>query len=94
VEMVLKGGTVNFFGGCATGTKVELDTNRLHYNDITLKASFHHTPASCRKALDLIASGRFNCAEYITGRAPLVELNDVFHRLMDRSNDIKTAIIP
>jgi L-iditol 2-dehydrogenase len=94
VEMVRKGGTVNFFGGCAAGTKVELDTNRLHYNDITLKASFHHTPASCRKALDLIASGRFNCAEYITGRAPLVELNDVFQRLMDRSNDIKTAIIP
>ena len=27
VNMVRKGGTVNFFGGCATGTKVQLDTN-------------------------------------------------------------------
>src|SRR2546430_4218451 len=26
VEMVRKGGTVNFFGGCASGTKVQLDT--------------------------------------------------------------------
>ena len=30
VQMVRKGGTVNFFGGCAAGTKVQLDTNRLH----------------------------------------------------------------
>src|SRR5947209_7222778 len=29
VEMVRKGGTVNFFGGCAAGTTVALDTNRL-----------------------------------------------------------------
>src|ERR1700678_1086118 len=94
VDMVRRGGTVNFFGGCAAGTKVEIDTNRLHYNDITLKASFHHTPAACRKAFDLLASGRFKCSEYITGRAQLSELETVLRRLKDRSNDIKTAIIP
>jgi L-iditol 2-dehydrogenase len=94
VDMVRRGGTVNFFGGCAAGTKVEIDTNRLHYNDITLKASFHHTPAACRKAFDLLASGRFKCSEYITGRAQLAELETVLRRLMDRSNDIKTAILP
>jgi L-iditol 2-dehydrogenase len=94
VDMVRRGGTVNFFGGCAAGTKVEIDTNRLHYNDITLKASFHHTPAACRKAFDLLASGRFKCSEYITGRAHLSELETVLRRLNDRSNDIKTAIIP
>lgn len=94
VEMVRRGGTVNFFGGCAAGTKVEIDTNRLHYNDISLKASFHHTPAACRKAFDLLASGRFKCSEYITGRAGLSDLESVLRRLMDRSNDIKTAILP
>ena len=94
VDMVRRGGTVNFFGGCATGTKVEIDTNRLHYNDITLKASFHHTPAACRKAFDLLASGRFKCSEYITGRAQLGDLETVLRHLMDRSNDIKTAILP
>ncbi|MGC1298927.1 MAG: zinc-binding dehydrogenase, partial [Alloacidobacterium sp.] len=94
VEMVRKGGTVNFFGGCAAGTRVELDTNRLHYNDITLKASFHHTPATARRAFELITSKQFNCREYITGRAPLSRLDEVFRRLMDRANDIKTAIIP
>jgi L-iditol 2-dehydrogenase len=94
VDMVRKGGTVNFFGGCAAGTKVELDTNRLHYNNITLRASFHHTPAAARKAFDLIVSGQFRCSDTITSRAPLSELNRVFRRLMNRAGDIKTAIIP
>jgi L-iditol 2-dehydrogenase len=41
-----------------------------------------------------LASGRFKCSEYITGRAQLAELETVLRRLMDRSNDIKTAILP
>ncbi len=94
VELVRKGGTVNFFGGCAANTHVTLDTNRLHYSDITLRATFHHTPEICRKALDLIASGGFQSEAFITGRAHLYELNRVFEKLMNRSSEIKTAIVP
>ena len=94
VELVRKGGTVNFFGGCALGTHVTLDTNRIHYSDITLRATFHHTPAICRKALDLIAGGRFQAGAFITGHAHLYELNRVFEKLMNRGSEIKTAIVP
>ncbi len=98
VEMVRKGGLVNFFGGPPSGTVVALDTNRLHYGDITLKASFHHTPGACRRAFRLIRSGRFRCAEFLTGRAGLDEVPEVFRRMMTRSatgmRDIKTAIFP
>ncbi len=94
VELVRKGGTVNFFGGCAANTHVTLDTNRIHYSDITLRATFHHTPEICRKALDLIAGGRFQAGAFITGRAHLYELNRVFEKLMNRGSEIKTAIVP
>ncbi len=94
VELVRKGGTVNFFGGCAANTHVTLDTNRIHYSDITMRATFHHTPAMCRKALELIASGKFQAGAFITGRAHLYELNRVFEKLMNRSTEIKTAIVP
>ena len=98
VGMVRKGGLVNFFGGPPSGTVVALDTNRLHYGDITLKASFHHTPGTCRRAFHLIRSGRFRCAEFLTGRAGLDEVPEVFRRMMTRSTtgirDIKTAIFP
>ncbi|HTW79922.1 MAG TPA: zinc-binding dehydrogenase [Terracidiphilus sp.] len=94
VELVRKGGTVNFFGGCAANTRVTLDTNRIHYSDITLRATFHHTPAICRKALDIIAGDRFQASAFITGHANLYELNRVFEKLMHRSTEIKTAIVP
>ncbi len=93
-EMVRKGGTVNFFGGCAKGSKVELDTNRLHYSEVTLKATFHHTPDAVRKAFALIAEKKIRPAEYITGEAPLSRLQQVLQHMMNRNGDIKTAIIP
>ena len=71
-----------------------IQTGIVHYSDITLRATFHHTPAMCRKALDFIASGRFQAGAFITGRAHLYELNRVFEKLMNRSSEIKTAIVP
>jgi L-iditol 2-dehydrogenase len=97
VDMVRKGGVVNFFGGPPSGTRVTLDTNQLHYGDITLKASFHHTPATCRTALKLITSGRFRSAEAITGRVALGQVPELFARMMTRtggSREIKTAVFP
>jgi len=99
VDMVRKGGVVNFFGGPPSKTKVDLDTNQLHYNEITLKASFHHTPATTRRALEMITSGKFSAADCITARAKLNELPQIFHRMLTRSKgvhgpDIKTAILP
>lgn len=94
IDMARKGGTVNFFGGCAAGTKVALDTNRLHYSEIALKATFHHTPETVRKAFALIAERKIRGADYITGEAPLSRLQQVLRHMLNRNGDIKTAIIP
>ena len=94
VDMVRRGGAVNFFGGCASGTKVELDTNRLHYSELTLRATFHHTPESVRKAFALIAEKKIKSTDYVTGEAPLSKLKQVLQQMLDRGNQIKTAIIP
>ena len=98
VAMVRKGGVVNFFGGPPSGTVVGLDTNRLHYGDITLKASFHHTPATCRTAFELIAGGGFRAGDFLTGTARLAEVPEVFRGMLTRSArnvaDIKTVVLP
>ena len=93
---VRKGGTVNFFGGCPSGSKVQFDTTLLHYSEITLKASFHHTPYYIRRALDTIASGDVSAVDLVTAEAPLRDLPEVFRHLEDRngSGDLKTAILP
>ena len=90
-------------GGPPAGTRVKLDTNLLHYSELTLKASFHHTPSPVRTAFALLTSGRFLSQNFITGRAPLAEVGEVYERMLEsrmispgapRDLDIKTAIIP
>lgn len=94
-RLVRKGGTVNFFGGCPTGTSVNLDTTLLHYSEITCKASFHHTPTHIRRALQLIADGVINALQFVTHADSLDALPKILSDLANRrSVDIKTAIIP
>lgn len=65
-SLVRKGGYVHFFGGCASGTSVNIDTRRLHYDEVKIISSFHHTPQYFREALDLIATGKVDVKKLIT----------------------------
>jgi L-iditol 2-dehydrogenase len=99
VQMARKGGLVNLFGGPPAGTTVAFDTNLIHYSDLNIKASFHHTPATARAAFDLLCSGRFDCAGFVTGSAALEDVPEVFKRMLTRpvegvAPEIKTAIFP
>jgi L-iditol 2-dehydrogenase len=94
-QLVRKGGTINFFGGCPTGTKVALDTSLLHYSEITCKASFHHTPDHIRRSLVLIAEGKVTAGHLVNHEEPLSQLPQVLSDLAHhRNGQIKTAIIP
>jgi L-iditol 2-dehydrogenase len=94
VNMVRRGGTVNFFGGCPNDSKVNLDTALLHYSEITCKASFHHTPAYIRKALDLVSAGHIRASVFVNREEPLANLLEVMRHLMSHNGHLKTAIVP
>jgi L-iditol 2-dehydrogenase len=94
VDMVRRGGTVNFFGGCPNDSKVSLDTALLHYSEITCKASFHHTPAYIQKALDLICAGHITASFFVNREEPLTNLLEVMRHLMSHDGHLKTAIVP
>ena len=94
-QMVRRGGTINFFGGCPAGTKVGLDTSLLHYSEITCKATFHHTPHHIRRSLDLISEGKINASHVVNHEEPLSHLPQVLSDMAHhRNGQIKTAIIP
>jgi L-iditol 2-dehydrogenase len=94
-RLVRKGGVINFFGGCAAGTKVGLDTGLLHYSEITCKASFHHTPAHIKKALELISDQVIAASYMVNHEERLAQLPQVLADMAHRRNgQIKTAIIP
>ncbi len=94
VNMVRRGGTVNFFGGCPNESRVSLDTSLLHYSEITCKASFHHTPLHIRKALDFICNGDIRARDFVNREEPLANLLEVMRHLMSHNGHLKTAILP
>jgi L-iditol 2-dehydrogenase len=94
VQLLRRGGVVNFFGGCPSGTHLNLDTSLLHYSELTCKASFHHTPALIRKALDIVGRGYISAKDLVNRVEPLTNLIQVMQHLMSHNGHLKTAIIP
>jgi L-iditol 2-dehydrogenase len=94
IRLLRRGGVVNFFGGCPSGTEIKLDTNLLHYSELTCKASFHHTPALVRKALDAVSRGCVSAKDMVNRVEPLINLLAVMQHLMSHNGHLKTAIIP
>ncbi|NIR44927.1 MAG: zinc-binding dehydrogenase, partial [Gemmatimonadetes bacterium] len=66
VSLARRGGEVLMFGGCESGSTVPLDTERLHYDEITLKGGFHFTPDSVRRAWELVQSGALALEPLVT----------------------------
>jgi L-iditol 2-dehydrogenase len=94
IKLLRRGGVVNFFGGCPEGTDVPVDAGLLHYSELTLKASFHHTPALIRQALEVISRGRVTARDFVNRVEPLSNLLEVMQHLMSHNGHLKTAIIP
>jgi len=94
VRLLRRGGIVNFFGGCPSGSEVGINTDLLHYSELTLKASFHHTPALVRKALEIVSRGLVSAKDFVNRVEPLTNLLEVLQHLMSHNGHLKTAIIP
>ena len=92
VRLVRKGGTVNFFGGCPTGTTISLDTALIHYSNLKLLASFHHTPSTIRRALELIETGVVRASHFIDGECALSELPEVLGSMAKGNRAVKTLV--
>jgi len=92
VRLVRKGGTVNFFGGCPSGTTVTLDTSLIHYSNLTLLASFHHTPRTIRRALEVIESGIIHAGDFVDGECALTGLPELFKKMTAGNHVVKTSV--
>lgn len=88
-----KGGTAVMFGGAPEGSRFELDCGRLHYEALTIRGVFHHTPATFRRALELITSGRVAIEPLIGARGGLGDVEALLRR-MERREIVKAAVIP
>jgi L-iditol 2-dehydrogenase len=92
VELVRPGGTVVLFGGLPRSAEPRVDAYRLHYEEVTLRGAFHHTPRTVRTALAFLASGARPWERLITHDVSLDGLPALF---ADPPRDyLKAAVRP
>jgi L-iditol 2-dehydrogenase len=87
------GATVNLFGGCPRDTNIQVNTEQLHYSELTLKGVFHNTPRFVRSALALLTSRALPLELLLSGQQPLTQLAEVFAAMKQRQV-IKVAMVP
>jgi L-iditol 2-dehydrogenase len=92
MELVRPSGTVVMFGGLPRDARPPVDAYRLHYEELTVRGSFHHTPATVRAALGFLASGAYPWDRLVTHRVLLDQLPALF---ADPPRDLlKAAVVP
>ncbi len=93
IALARPGATVNLFGGCPRDTTITVNTEQLHYSELTLKGVFHNTPKYVRAALSLLASRSIPFELLISEKRSLKDLEQVFQDMKERKV-IKVAIAP
>jgi L-iditol 2-dehydrogenase len=93
LQLVRKGGTAVMFGGCPAGSQVSVDTDRVHYDELTIKGVFHHTPRTVARALQLLSERVVKADALITGWVPLKDTQTALEKVIS-GEAIKMAITP
>jgi L-iditol 2-dehydrogenase len=57
IEAAAPGAVVVFVGGCPPGHEVALPADRIHYEELDLRGSFHHSRDEVDRALELLGDG-------------------------------------
>ncbi|MEU0571860.1 zinc-dependent dehydrogenase [Nonomuraea sp. NPDC005983] len=94
VLMAARQGRISFFGGLPKDSPViRLDSNLVHYRELTIVGANGSSPAHNAEALRLIAEGAVPVADLITQRLPLSRVLDGID-LVSRGEAIKVTIEP
>jgi len=94
IEVAAKGGRISFFGGLPRNSPTAtINSNRIHYNELTVVGAFGSRIQHCREAMALIASGRLPFERLITHRVPLESIEQGF-QLAREGTSLRVVITP
>ncbi|MCF6471395.1 alcohol dehydrogenase [Nonomuraea sp. MG754425] len=94
VRMAARQGRLSFFGGLPKDDPViALDSNLVHYRELTIVGANGSSPAHNAQALRLVAEGAVTVSDLITHRLPLPRVLDGID-LVTRGAAIKVTIEP
>ena len=78
LKMAKNRGRVNLFGGLPAGTKVDLETNLIHYKELIVTGAHGSVPRHHKQAIDLIASGKLNIKAFVSHHFSLDDIGEAF----------------
>jgi L-iditol 2-dehydrogenase len=94
LQMAARSGRISFFGGLPKDKPtITLDSNLVHYREITIFGANGSSPAHNKRALELIASGEVPVGDLITHRLRLSQLHEAID-LVASGGAIKVTIEP
>ncbi|MCF8884660.1 MAG: zinc-dependent dehydrogenase [Aigarchaeota archaeon] len=94
LKIVGRGGRVNFFAGLPAGLEeVPINTNFIHYKQITVLGTSMQTPLEFKKTLELVASGLINVKPLLTHRYSLENGIEAFTKTL-KAEGLKIVITP
>ena len=77
VALARPGGEVLMHGGCPAGTSVMLPTHAIHYSELTIRGTYHHTPDVFHAALTLLTNPPFAIADVLEDPIRLDQVAEV-----------------
>jgi L-iditol 2-dehydrogenase len=86
-------GRVSFFSGLNKGTKVELDTNKVHYSGLRLTGSTGASIEDYARSLKLVESGQIQVKDLVTDRFGMNDALGAFEHAL-AGNGMKTLLLP
>jgi L-iditol 2-dehydrogenase len=93
-QLVARQGRISFFGGLPKDDPlVTLDSNAIHYRELTIVGANGSSPAHNTRALAAIASGEVPVADLITHRLPLDRVLEAI-AIVARGEAIKATVTP
>jgi L-iditol 2-dehydrogenase len=94
LALLAPGGRLSLFGGLARDDSlISIDSNLVHYRELTIVGVNGSSPAHNREALRLIASGEVVVGDLITHRFPLDRLHDALEAIAS-GEAIKVTVEP
>ncbi|MGH9682996.1 MAG: alcohol dehydrogenase catalytic domain-containing protein [Candidatus Acidiferrales bacterium] len=92
MKLVRKGGSINLFAGMPAGSTLEVDMNRIHYDEVVLTGSFGFGPKEFRLATEMILERKIDVARLVTSYVPLDQTVNALEKLA-RQEGLKTIVL-
>ncbi|MEZ4519530.1 MAG: alcohol dehydrogenase catalytic domain-containing protein [Chloroflexota bacterium] len=94
IAIAAVGGRINFFGGLPKDDPViRLDSNAIHYKELTVTGTTACSTYDCLKAAEIVNSGRIDLAPLITSQYPWSQAVEAFAAAADGQN-LRVTLIP